>query len=293
MSFISYLINGISLGSVYAIIALGYTMVYGIAKMLNFAHGDVIMIGAYTIFATVSMAGLPPVLGILLSVVLCTLLGIAIEAIAYRPLRQASSSLVVLITAIGVSYLLENLATYLFTAIPKAYPEIPFLKKILTFGGITTSLVTLLTPVLTVVLVVLLMQLINHTKIGMAMRAVSKDTEASRLMGIKVDNTISMTFIIGCLLAGIGAVLYFTDRMTVYPYSGSLPGLKCFVAAVLGGIGSIPGAVIGGFIIGICETFLVAFGYSTFSDAFTFLLLIIILLVRPTGLFGEAATDKV
>ena len=168
----------------------------------------------------------------------------------------------IMISAIGVSYLLENLATYLFTAIPKAYPEIPFLKKILTFGGITTSLVTLLTPVLTVVLVVLLMQLINHTKIGMAMRAVSKDTEASRLMGIKVDNTISMTFIIGCLLAGIGASLYFTDRMTVYPYSVSLPGLKCFVAAVLGGSGSIPGAVIGGFIIGICETFLVALGLS-------------------------------
>ena len=199
----------------------------------------------------------------------------------------------VMISAIGVSYLLENLATYLFTAIPMAYPEIPGLKKILTFGPVTTSLVTILTPILTVVLTILLLQLINHTKIGMAMRAVSKDTEASRLMGIKVDSTISFTFFIGSLLAAVGALLYFTDRMTVYPYSGALPGLKCFVAAVLGGIGSIPGAVIGGFIIGISETFIVAFGYSTFSDAFTFVLLIIILLVRPTGLFGEAASDKV
>ena len=292
MDFLSNLISGLSLGSIYALIALGYTMVYGIAKMLNFAHGDIIMVGAFTIIVSISTCGLPVWVALILSVVMCTVLGVVTERVAYKPLRK-SEPLTVLITAIGVSYLLENLATYLFTAIPKAYPEIPFLKKILTFGGITTSLVTLLTPVLTVVLVVLLMQLINHTKIGMAMRAVSKDTEASRLMGIKVDNTISMTFIIGCLLAGIGAILYFTDRMTVYPYSGSLPGLKCFVAAVLGGIGSIPGAVIGGFIIGICETFLVALGYSTFSDAFTFLLLIIILLVRPTGLFGEAATDKV
>ena len=288
--FIQQLLNGLSLGSIYALIALGYTMVYGIIKLINFAHGDIFMISGY--FMIFAMASFPWFIAIPVALIGTVILGVVIEKAAYKPLRSAPR-MSIMISAIGVSYLLENLATYLFTAIPKAYPEIPFLKKILTFGGITTSLVTLLTPVLTVVLVVLLMQLINHTKIGMAMRAVSKDTEASRLMGIKVDNTISMTFIIGCLLAGIGAILYFTDRMTVYPYSGSLPGLKCFVAAVLGGIGSIPGAVIGGFIIGICETFLVALGYSTFSDAFTFLLLIIILLVRPTGLFGEAATDKV
>ena len=289
-TFAQHLLTGISLGGAYALIAIGYTMVYGILRLINFAHGDIFMISGY--FMIFAMASFPWFIAIPVALIGTVILGVVIEKAAYKPLRSAPR-MSIMISAIGVSYLLENLATYLFTAIPKAYPEIPFLKKILTFGGITTSLVTLLTPVLTVVLVVLLMQLINHTKIGMAMRAVSKDTEASRLMGIKVENTISMTFIIGCLLAGIGAILYFTDRMTVYPYSGSLPGLKCFVAAVLGGIGSIPGAVIGGFIIGICETFLVAFGYSTFSDAFTFLLLIIILLVRPTGLFGEAATDKV
>ena len=289
-TFAQHLLTGISLGGAYALIAIGYTMVYGILRLINFAHGDIFMISGY--FMIFAMASFPWFIAVPVALIGTVILGVVIEKAAYKPLRSAPR-MSIMISAIGVSYLLENLATYLFTAIPKAYPEIPFLKKILTFGGITTSLVTLLTPVLTVVLVVLLMQLINHTKIGMAMRAVSKDTEASRLMGIKVDNTISMTFIIGCLLAGIGAILYFTDRMTVYPYSGSLPGLKCFVAAVLGGIGSIPGAVIGGFIIGICETFLVAFGYSTFSDAFTFLLLIIILLVRPTGLFGEAATDKV
>ena len=289
-TFAQHLLTGISLGGAYALIAIGYTMVYGILRLINFAHGDIFMISGY--FMIFAMASFPWFIAIPVALIGTVILGVVIEKAAYKPLRSAPR-MSIMISAIGVSYLLENLATYLFTAIPKAYPEIPFLKKILTCGGITTSLVTLLTPVLTVVLVVLLMQLINHTKIGMAMRAVSKDTEASRLMGIKVDNTISMTFIIGCLLAGIGAILYFTDRMTVYPYSGSLPGLKCFVAAVLGGIGSIPGAVIGGFIIGICETFLVAFGYSTFSDAFTFLLLIIILLVRPTGLFGEAATDKV
>ena len=289
-TFAQHLLTGISLGGAYALIAIGYTMVYGILRLINFAHGDIFMISGY--FMIFAMASFPWFIAIPVALIGTVILGVVIEKAAYKPLRSAPR-MSIMISAIGVSYLLENLATYLFTAIPKAYPEIPFLKKILTFGGITTSLVTLLTPVLTVVLVVLLMQLINHTKIGMAMRAVSKDTEASRLMGIKVDHTISMTFIIGCLLAGIGAILYFTDRMTVYPYSGSLPGLKCFVAAVLGGIGSIPGAVIGGFIIGICETFLVAFGYSTFSDAFTFLLLIIILLVRPTGLFGEAATDKV
>ena len=289
-TFAQHLLTGISLGGAYALIAIGYTMEYGILRLINFAHGDIFMISGY--FMIFAMASFPWFIAIPVALIGTVILGVVIEKAAYKPLRSAPR-MSIMISAIGVSYLLENLATYLFTAIPKAYPEIPFLKKILTFGGITTSLVTLLTPVLTVVLVVLLMQLINHTKIGMAMRAVSKDTEASRLMGIKVDNTISMTFIIGCLLAGIGAILYFTDRMTVYPYSGSLPGLKCFVAAVLGGIGSIPGAVIGGFIIGICETFLVALGYSTFSDAFTFLLLIIILLVRPTGLFGEAATDKV
>lgn len=285
-----HFLTGISLGGSYALIAIGYTMVYGILRLINFAHGDIFMISGY--FMVFAMASFPWYVAVPVVLLGTVILGVLIEKAAYRPLRS-SPRMSIMISAIGVSYLLQNLATYLFTAIPKAYPEIPFLKKIFQFGDISASLVTLITPVLTIVLVILLMQLINHTKMGMAMRAVSKDTEASRLMGIKVDTTISMTFVIGSFLAGIGAILYFTDRMTVYPYSGSLPGLKCFVAAVLGGIGSIPGAVIGGFIIGICETFLVAFGYSTFSDAFTFLLLIVILLVRPTGLFGEAATDKV
>ena len=288
--YFQHFLTGISLGGAYALIAVGYTMVYGILRLINFAHGDIFMMSGY--FMIFAMASLPWFIAVPV-VLLCTiLLGVVIEKAAYAPLRSAPR-MSVMISAIGVSYLLQNLATYLFTAIPKAYPEIPILKKIITFGEITTSRVTLLTPILTIILVILLMLLINRTKIGMAMRAVSKDTEASRLMGIKVNTTITTTFVIGSLLAGVGALLYFTDRMTVYPYSGSLPGLKCFVAAVLGGIGSIPGAVVGGFIIGICETFLVAFGYSIFSDAFTFLLLIVILLVRPTGIFGEAATDKV
>lgn len=285
-----HLLTGISLGGAYALIAIGYTMVYGILRLINFAHGDIFMMAGY--FMIFAMASFPWFISIPIVLIGTVLLGVTIEKVAYKPLRSAPR-MSIMISAIGVSYLLQNLATYLFTALPKSYPEIPFLKKIFQFGDISASLVTLVTPVLTVVLVFLLIQLINHTKIGMAMRAVSKDTETARLMGIKVDSTISMTFVIGSLLAAVGSILYFTDRMTVYPFSGSLPGMKCFVAAVLGGIGSIPGAVVGGFVIGICETMLVAMGYSTYSDAFTFLLLIVILLVRPTGLFGEKTTDKV
>lgn len=285
-----HLLTGISLGGAYALIAIGYTMVYGILRLINFAHGDIFMMAGY--FMIFAMASFPWFISIPIVLIGTVLLGVTIEKVAYKPLRSAPR-MSIMISAIGVSYLLQNLATYLFTALPKSYPEIPFLKKIFKFGDISASLVTLITPILTVVLVFLLIQLINHTKIGMAMRAVSKDTETARLMGIKVDSTISMTFVIGSLLAAVGSILYFTDRMTVYPFSGSLPGMKCFVAAVLGGIGSIPGAVVGGFVIGICETMLVAMGYSTYSDAFTFLLLIVILLVRPTGLFGEKTTDKV
>ena len=199
----------------------------------------------------------------------------------------------IMISAIGVSYLLQNLTTYLFTALPKGYPTISALKRTFQFGELSASLVTFLTPVLTILLTILLIQLINHTKIGMAMRAVSKDFETAQIMGIQIDSVISFTFVIGSTLAAVGSILYFTDRMSVNPFSGSLPGLKCFVAAVLGGIGSVPGAVVGGFIIGVSETFLVALGFSTFSDAFTFILLIVMLLVRPTGLFGEKATEKV
>ena len=289
-TFLQQCLTGISLGGAYALIAIGYTLVYGILRLINFAHGDIFMMAGY--FMIFAMASLPWFIAIPVSLIVTVALGVTIERVAYRPLRS-SPRMSVMISAIGVSYLLQNLATYLFTALPKGYPEIPFLKKIYQIGGLSASFVTFLTPVLTLVLVYLLILLINHTKIGMAMRAVSKDYETASLMGIKINKTISFTFAVGSLLAGIGSILYFTDRMTVFPFSGALPGLKCFVAAVFGGIGSIPGAVIGGFILGLGETALVAMGQSTFSDAFTFILLIVMLLIRPTGLFGEKTTDKV
>ena len=282
-------LTGVSLGGAYALIAIGYTMVYGILRLINFAHGDIFMMAGY--FMIFAMASLPWYIAIPVTLIGTVLLGVVIEKVAYKPLRSAPR-MSIMISAIGVSYLLQNLATYLFTALPKGYPEIPILKKIYQFGDVSASLVTFLTPVVTIVLVILLMQLINHTKMGMAMRAVSKDYDTAQIMGIKINTIISYTFVIGSLLACIGSILYFTDRMTVYPYSGSLPGLRCFVAAVIGGIGSIPGAVVGGFILGMAETIITAAGYSTFSDAFTFLLLVIMLLFRPTGIFGEKATDK-
>lgn len=283
-------LTGISLGGAYALIAIGYTMVYGILRLINFAHGDIFMMAGY--FMIFAIASFPWYVAIPIVLIATILLGVLIERVAYKPLRSAPR-MSIMISAIGVSYLLQNLATYLFTALPRGYPSIPFLKKIFQIGELSASLVTIITPVLTLVLVYLLILLINHSKIGMAMRAVSKDFETSQLMGIKINQVISVTFAIGSLLAAIGSILYFTDRMTVFPFSGMLPGLKCFVAAVLGGIGSIPGAVIGGFILGLGETALVAMGYSTFSDAFTFAILIVMLLFRPTGLFGEKVTDKV
>ena len=294
MSFISYLINGISLGSVYALIALGYTMVYGIAKMLNFAHGDVIMVGAFITYTMCSTMGLSPVIGVLAAVVACTLLGMAIEKVAYKPLRKATSPLAVLITAIGVSYLLQNLATYLTGGIARAYPDIPFLTQVMQMGSLSVKRITIITPILTIVLVVILVILIQKTKIGMAMRAVSRDFETSQLMGIKINSVISMTFVIGSFLAGVASILYFANYGQVSPMIGAMPGLKAFVAAVFGGIGSIPGAVIGAFIIGICESFIKSNeNIAVFSNAFTFALLIIILLCKPNGLFGEKLTEKV
>ena len=289
-TFLQHCLTGISLGGSYALIAIGYTMVYGILRLINFAHGDIFMMAGY--FMIFAMASFPWPVAIIITLAGTLILGVAIEKAAYKPLRKAPR-MSIMISAIGVSYLLQNLATYLFTALPRAYPEIPFLKQIFNIGGVSASLVTFLTPVLTVLLVIGLMMLINHTKTGMAMRAVSRDFETSQIMGIKINRIISITFAIGSVLAAVGSILYFTDRMSVNPFSGTMPGLKCFVAAVLGGIGSIPGAVVGGFLIGICETMLTAFGYSTFSDAFTFLVLILILLFRPTGLFGEKSTDKV
>lgn len=294
MSFISYLINGISLGSVYAIIALGYTMVYGIAKMLNFAHGDVIMIGAYTIFASVSMAGLPPAFGIFLSIVLCTLLGIAIEAIAYRPLRQASSSLAVLITAIGVSYFLQNIALLIFGANTKAFTSVVNVPSLTLAGGqITISGETIVTILSCIVIMIGLTLFVNKTKAGQAMLAVSEDKGAAQLMGINVNATISLTFAIGSALAAIAGMLLCSSYPALTPYTGSMPGIKAFVAAVLGGIGSIPGALIGGIILGIIEILSKAYISSQLSDAIVFMVLIVILLVKPTGILGKKIQEKV
>ncbi len=289
-TFIQHCLTGISLGGAYALIAIGYTMVYGILTLINFAHSDIFMMAGY--FMIFAMASLPWPVAVPLVIVITAALGMTIEKLAYKPLRTAPR-MSIMISAIGVSYLLQNLATYLFSALPQAYPTIPPLKRVFQLGPVSASLVTFLTPVLTVALVVALMYLINSTRLGMAMRAVSKDYDTSKLMGIKINRIISITFMIGSTLAAVGSILYFTDRMSVTPFSGTMPGLKCFVAAVLGGIGSVPGAVLGGFIIGISETFLTAFGYSTYSDAVTFLLLILILIFRPTGIIGETVTDKV
>ncbi len=287
---ISVLLSGISVGGQYALIAIGYTMVYGILRLINFAHGDVFMVaGLMGIYLTASFGlyvGLP------LMLILTVVLGFVIERVAYKPLRTAPR-MSVMISAIGVSYLLQNTATYITGAQPMTYPTIPGLSDTLTIAGTPTKWVVLLTPVLVVLLVLALTQLINHTKVGMAMRAVAKDFETSQLMGIKINSVISMTFVIGSALAAVGAVLYFTCYPAVTPTAGALPGLKAFVAAVFGGIGSVPGAVIGAFIIGICENLIKSTDYTVFSDAFTFALLIIILVFKPTGLFGEKATDKV
>ncbi|HHX03653.1 MAG TPA: branched-chain amino acid ABC transporter permease [Tissierellia bacterium] len=290
VTFVQHCLTGVSLGGAYALIAIGYSMVYGILLLINFAHADIFMMAGY--FMIFSISSFPWQISIPIVILGTVLLGVLIEKMAYMPLRSAPR-MSIMISAIGVSYLLQNLATYLFSALPQAYPTIPPLKQQIRIGGVSASLVTFLTPVLTVILVFLLIFLLRKTKIGMAMRAVSKDYDTSKLMGIKINNIISLTFVIGSTLAAIGSILYFTDRMSVTPFSGVLPGLKCFVAAVLGGIGSVPGAVIGGFLIGLSETFLVALGYSTYSDAFTFLLLILILLFRPTGLMGENLQDKV
>lgn len=285
-----YLLAGISVGGQYALIAIGYTMVYGILRLINFAHGDVFMVaGLVMVYST---AVLPMYISIPLVLIATVILGILIEKAAYKPLRSAPR-MSVMISAIGVSYLLQNCALYFTGGLPQVYPAIPFLSRLVNIGGTSVKLVTVITPLLTIALVVVLGLLIKYTKIGMAMRAVSKDFETSQLMGIKINSVISITFAIGCFLAAVGSLLYFSNYTSVIPTSGAMPGLKAFVAAVFGGIGSIPGAVIGAFIIGICENIIKGLGWTTFSDAFTFVLLIVILLVKPTGIFGEKATDKV
>lgn len=293
MSFISYLLNGISLGSVYAIIALGYTMVYGIAKMLNFAHGDVIMVGSYVAFVAINNMGLPIPISILLSIIVCTVLGVVIEGIAYRPLRHASK-LAVLITAIGVSYFLQNMALLIFGANTKSFTSVVQVKPLSLAGGqLNISGETIVTILACVVIMIGLMAFIKYSKAGHAMLAVSEDDGAARLMGINVNRTISLTFAIGSALAAIAGVLLCSAYPSLTPYTGSMPGIKAFVAAVFGGIGSIPGAFIGGILLGIIEILARAYISSQLSDAIVFSVLIIVLVVRPTGLMGKEIQEKV
>ena len=288
--YIQLLLSGVTVGSLYALIAIGYTMVYGILRLINFAHGDIFMMAGFFmvyISAECSLAIAVPVV-----LILTVILGVAIEKAAYKPLRTAPR-MSVMISAIGVSYLLQNLANYITGGIARAYPDIPFLTQVMNVGGLNIKRITIVTPILTIALVAVLVILIKKTKVGMAMRAVSRDFETSQLMGIKINSVISMTFVIGSFLAGVASILYFANYGQVSPMIGAMPGLKAFVA-VFGGIGSIPGAVIGAFIIGICESFIKANEtIAVFSNAFTFALLIVILLCKPNGLFGEKLTEKV
>ena len=303
MEFFSYLINGISLGSIYAIIALGYTMVYGIAKMLNFAHGDVIMVGGYICFfsmsglsshfeeGSVAAAVVPAVAGTLAAMVVCTVLGVTIERLAYKPLRQASS-LAVLITAIGVSYFLQNAALLLWSANPKVFTPVVG-RGSLQVGPLSISYVTLLTIAVCVVIMIALTTFTSRGKMGKAMRAVSEDKGAAQLMGINVNATISLTFAIGSALAGIAGVLFMSAYPTLTPTTGSMPGIKAFTAAVFGGIGSIPGALLGGLLLGIIEIFAGAYISTQLQNAIVFAVLIVVLVVRPAGLLGKTIREKV
>ena len=294
MSFISYLINGISLGSVYAIIALGYTMVYGIAKMLNFAHGDVIMVGGYVVLTIFSTMGMPPLLAVLAAIIFCTILGVTIERVAYRPLRNATSSLAVLITAIGVSYLLQNVALLIFGADTKSFTSVVTIPAlVLADGQLIISGETIVTILACIVIMIGLTLFINKSKAGQAMLAVSEDKGAAQLMGINVNGTIALTFAIGSALAVVAAVLLCSAYPSLTPYTGAMPGIKAFVAAVFGGIGSIPGALIGGILLGVIEILGKAYISSQMADAIVFAVLIIVLLVKPTGILGKYIQEKV
>lgn len=299
-----YLLSGISVGGQYALIAIGYTMVYGILRLINFAHGDVFMMaGLLMVYLS---ATFPVYVAIPLVLAITVTIGYVIERVAYSPLRSAPR-MSIMISAIGVSYFLQNLALYVTGGMNQMYPSISYFSESIQILGATTRRVTIITPILTIILVIVLVWLIKYTKIGLAMRSVATDYETSQLMGIKINSVISFTFLIGSLLAAVASLLYFSNYTTVIPTSGAMPGLKAFVAAVFGGIGSIPGAVVGAFIIGICESLIKgldsilistgvieqSLGLTTFSDAFTFALLIIVLVVKPTGLFGEKVTDKV
>ena len=293
MDFLSNLINGLSLGSIYAVIALGYTMVYGIAKMLNFAHGDVIMVGGYIVFSATSYAGLNPYVAVLISIIFCTLLGMTIERVAYKPLRNASP-LAVLITAIGVSYLLQNLALLVFGAQPKNFTSVVPLDSVKLFDGrLTISGEAIVTIAVTVIIMVALMLFINKTRPGNAMRAVSEDRGAAQLMGVNVNGTIALTFAIGSGLSAIAGVLLCSTYSNLTSTTGAMPGIKAFVAAVFGGIGSIPGAMIGGVLIGIIEILGRAYISSQMADAIVFAVLILVLVIKPTGILGKKIDEKV
>jgi branched-chain amino acid transport system permease protein len=292
MEFLSYLISGINLGSVYAIIALGYTMVYGIAKMLNFAHGDVIMVGGYISFCAMNYLGLHPILAILLAMVVCTVLGVVIEGLAYRPLRQATS-LAVLITAIGVSYFLQNAALLIWGANPLSYTSVATGSLKLFGGQLTISVISLITVAACIVIMIGLTLFTSKSKMGKAMRACSEDKGAAQLMGINVNRTISMTFAIGSALAAVAGVLLCSSYSSLMPTTGSMPGIKAFTAAVFGGIGSIPGAFLGGILLGIIESMSKAYISTQLSNVIVFAVLIVVLLVRPTGLLGKYVPEKV
>ena len=290
-SFFNTIINGLTLGGMYALVAIGYTMVYGIAKMINFAHGEIIMVGAYLAYVSYSLWGLPAMAAVVISIVGCSLLGVVTEKVAYKPLRN-SGSLAVLITAIGVSYLLQNSFLLIFGSAAITFPSF-FPKGQISFFGYTISYVAALSIVLTFVITFLLITFVNHTRIGTAMRAVSEDKGAAELMGINVNNTISITFAIGSGIGAIGGVIYGLSYSLITPYLGAMLGIKAFISAVFGGIGDIKGAMVGGLFIGLAEAFTITYISSTFSDAVVFGILIVILLVKPTGLFGKDTREKV
>ena len=291
ITFVQTLISGLSLGSIYALIALGYTMVYGIAKMLNFAHGDIIMVGAYAVIVAVMQLSLPPVIAILISIIVCAVLGVVIERLAYKPLRQAQP-LTVLITAIGVSYLLQNVALLIFGSEQKAFPTILKLPAI-KLGQVTIDGITLITLGVTAIIMIALTLFINKTKLGKAMRAVSEDKEAAGLMGISTNRTITITFAIGSALAAVASIFYGATSVYIKPTTGAMPGIKAFTAAVFGGIGSIPGAMLGGVLLGLIEQFSKTYISTLWADAIVFGVLVLVLVVKPTGLLGKQMSEKV